>query len=265
MAQAKDASFDILSTKNLGALQTEKAIAAGKAKHALKGKIDAAKDDDPLRRNLPKAQQPPPPPAPLPPEKRPLTLGQAQALSHAAAEKQAKAAEPARREKIRKLIRYKEEFPKATAVIARDIHPDMSEKAADAALLHVYTWLGTAGAKLVLRKAWLGFLKGTEYVVMEQKVNPMNWNLGGLAENAEFILKKKPEMMEPEMTEAEIELGSWLVKPWYVRIVAKTFDFIKEYNDQMKTAQAKELLAQKALKANSIPTPFAADGDDESE
>ncbi len=244
------ADFEALSTKNLGTLKTEKAIAASKAKTELKSKLAASQPGQ-----LPKVPAFAKP-AEVPWEKRPITNGQAAVFKKQADDKNQAKAEPRRVEKVRKLMRYCESFPKATKVIQKDVHAGMDERAADAALNHVYNWLGTQGARLVLKKGWVNLLRAAEFVTQDYGWNPANMQLRGIGDAAETVLREDPDQLEPEFTEAEIELGSWLVKPWYVRIVAKTFDFMNEYSTRQKQETAKAILKQRAAATSNIPSPF---------
>ena len=129
---------------------------------------------------------------------------------------------------ITKITDYKRKFPHKFEHI-RVPPPSSSNEHVRAVLQEVRDTLSTEGAELQVRKALPLSAALLEHVTMKMGINPTNMQLTGFG--AMMAAEDVQSALEPETTEAVVELKEYLVSPFWMRYMFKVFLLAQAYSE----------------------------------
>jgi hypothetical protein len=240
-------SLNRLARDKIPELQQAQAIRGVEAKTKLKEAIKSHTMKMP-------GQGPMGAPAPVPPPPKMVSAGELKALAKATEATDNKKAEPKRVALVKKLFKYQQKLPEACVQVKQHIKPNMDLKTAEYCLSVIKEYLGGKGARVMVENLYAGVVTAGEKLTHDYGWNPMNLDIRGISNATQHLLSEDPRKFEPELTEAEIDLGDWVVHDWPVRMLAKTYSFFAEYSVAKKRLQAMQGMGQKAAES-TVPLP----------
>jgi hypothetical protein len=111
-------------------------------------------------------------------------------------------------------------------------NPRWSADEAQAQLDRVREHMNSAGASEIVRRGVVSLSQGAEWVTMRAGINPNNMydldGFGGFVEGMVASEEGRNEL-QPELSEAEAELGGFLHVPWQVRALSKFHGLLAAY------------------------------------
>jgi hypothetical protein len=111
-------------------------------------------------------------------------------------------------------------------------NPKWSADEAQAQLDRVRDHLDSVGAGAMVRRGVVAIASGAEWVTMRAGINPNNmYDLDGFGPFMEGVMgdEQAREELQPELSEAEAELGGFLKAPWQMRALAKFHGLLGAY------------------------------------
>lgn len=128
-----------------------------------------------------------------------------------------------------------------------------SEMACDAELARIRNILNQRGSKEAVTALYCSGCSVIEKATMQWGINPWELQLQGFGQAVTMNLKQ----MEPELTEASIELRHWFAADWKWRLVYKTASFANVYSELKKNPGLMEQIekARQAAAQPGMPTP----------